>query len=75
MSLRRIGLIPGPLFLAAFLLLISGFLISPQNAHAATAASPGVMNGTIGDAVLVLSGPWRFEPGDDLAWARPEFDD
>ena len=33
------------------------------------------MKGAIGDAVLVLSGPWRFHPGDDAAWARPEFDD
>lgn len=26
-------------------------------------------------AMAELNGPWRFHPGDDPAWARPEFDD
>lgn len=70
MFLRRIGLVLGPVFLAAFLP-----AIAPRFASAEAASQPGVMKGAIGDAVLVLSGPWRFHPGDDAAWARPEFDD
>src|SRR6202035_3461947 len=69
MAFRRIGLVLGPLCLAVVLL-----LMTPLSADAAS-ATPGVMKGAIGDAVLVLSGPWRFHPGDDAAWARPNFDD
>jgi len=69
MAFRRIGLVLGPLYLAVVLLLMTPL---PANGDSAT---PGVMKGAIGDAVLVLSGPWRFHPGDDAAWARPEFDD
>jgi hypothetical protein len=29
----------------------------------------------LGRATLPLDGPWKFETGDDLAWARPGFDD
>jgi hypothetical protein len=29
----------------------------------------------IGNAVVVLTGPWKFHPGDDAAWANPDFDD
>jgi hypothetical protein len=29
----------------------------------------------IGNAVVVLTGPWKFHPGDDPAWARGDFDD
>ena len=29
----------------------------------------------IGNAVVVLAGPWKFHPGDDAAWANPDFDD
>ncbi len=69
MSFRRIGLVLGPLCFAIF------FLLSPLYGVAAAGTQPGVMKGTIGDAVLVLSGPWRFHPGDDPAWASPGFDD
>jgi len=27
------------------------------------------------DAVVSLAVPWRFQAGDDLAWARPDYDD
>jgi hypothetical protein len=33
------------------------------------------VKGTIGDAVMVLNGPWKFHPGDDPGWAAPDFDD
>jgi hypothetical protein len=29
----------------------------------------------IGNSVVVLTGPWKFHPGDDARWARPELDD
>lgn len=29
----------------------------------------------IGDSVVMLTGPWKFHPGDDAAWAQPDFDD
>lgn len=38
-------------------------------------AQTGLVKGSIGDAVLVLTGPWKFHPGDNMAWASPSFDD
>lgn len=35
----------------------------------------GVIDRTIGDAVVPLSGLWKFQPGDNMAWASPSFDD
>ena len=29
----------------------------------------------LGQSVFPLNGPWRFHTGDDLRWARPDFDD
>lgn len=29
----------------------------------------------LGDSVMALVGPWKFQTGDDLAWAQPGFDD
>jgi hypothetical protein len=29
----------------------------------------------IGSSVVVLTGPWKFHPGDDAAWAASNFDD
>jgi hypothetical protein len=29
----------------------------------------------IGSSVVVLTGPWKFHPGDDPAWASTDFDD
>ena len=39
--------------------------------HATEAPFPA----RIGNAVVVLAGPWKFHPGDDAAWANPDFDD
>ena len=52
------------------LLLVPSVLFAP-----AASAQSGVVNGTIGDAVLVLTGPWKFHAGDDMAWASPAYDD
>ncbi|HTU51678.1 MAG TPA: SpoIIE family protein phosphatase [Acidobacteriaceae bacterium] len=30
---------------------------------------------TLGNASTPLNGPWKFRTGDDLAWAKPDFDD
>jgi hypothetical protein len=29
----------------------------------------------IGNSVVALTGPWKFHPGDDMAWAQPGYDD
>ena len=29
----------------------------------------------LGNATVELTGPWRFHPGDNPAWAQPDFDD
>ena len=56
--------------LATLLLLVfSLFSAAPAPAQS------GLVKGTIGDAVLVLTGPWKFHPGDDMAWSSPAFDD
>lgn len=68
---RWIGVFPRqPRFLLALLL-----LLGPLLATRAGWAQPGEVNGAIGDAVLILKGDWRFHPGDDMAWAQPNFDD
>jgi len=30
---------------------------------------------SLGDAAVELTGPWKFHPGDNMAWAQPGFDD
>ena len=40
----------------------------------AVAAQPTVIAGNLLDGYS-LAGEWRFKPGDDIAWAAPEFDD
>jgi len=46
-------------------------LLSFLPAHAASNPIPV----RIGSSVAVLSGPWKFHPGDDLAWAQPDVND
>ena len=71
MGSRCLGLVQRrPISLAVFILLVI------SSVPAATAnAQPGLVKGTIGDAVLVLNGPWKFHPGDNMAWASADFDD
>ncbi|WP_348267282.1 SpoIIE family protein phosphatase [Edaphobacter paludis] len=49
------------------LLLTGGQLVAAQPA--------ATMHVTLGNAAVELFGPWKFRTGDDLAWARPDFDD
>ena len=50
-------------------------LFFPLFSAAQAPVQAGFVKGTIGEAVLVLTGPWKFHPGDDMAWANPSFDD
>ena len=56
---------------AALFLLIIPFVPAARGAN----SQPGLVKGAIGDSVLVLNGPWRFHPGDNMAWASLNFDD
>jgi len=44
-----------------------------QASQPSSSAAPATVS--IGTAVVQLTGPWRFHPGDDMAWAQPDFDD
>jgi len=33
------------------------------------------VHGVINNSVMELDGPWAFHPGDNMAWAQPDFDD
>jgi Stage II sporulation protein E (SpoIIE) len=55
---------PRPLF--ALLLVLLSLVALAQ-------AAPTPVN--LGDSVITLTGPWKFHPGDNLAWASPSFDD
>jgi Stage II sporulation protein E (SpoIIE) len=55
-----------PRFLFALLLLLLSFT-------GAACAAPARID--LGDSVITLTGPWKFQPGDNLAWASPGFDD
>src|SRR4051794_38451645 len=68
---RRIGLLARRLSVsAAFAFLVTAVFPSP-----AACAQSSAVDRTIGDAVVVLGGAWKFHPGDDMAWASPGFDD
>lgn len=71
MPFRRIGgLLRQPVLRAVVVLLVLALM-----APAAVTAQPGFIERKIGDAVVVLTGPWKFHAGDDMAWAQPEYDD
>ncbi len=53
-------------------LLITALLLAPT--VIAAAPSPFPID-TIGQATLPMDGPWQFHPGDNPAWALPDFDD
>ena len=44
------------------------------SAAPASAASP-VVQVTLGNATVPLTGPWKFHIGDNMTWAQPEFED
>ncbi len=50
-----------------FPLLVIAASVLPVNAQIFDASSAG--------GPVTISAPWRFSPGDDSRWAKPEFDD
>jgi hypothetical protein len=44
---------------------------SPAVSHAGAVQR----DATLGDATVVLSGPWKFHIGDNMAWSQQDFDD
>ncbi len=42
---------------------------------ASARAESGDFKALIGNSVVVLTGPWKFHPGDDPGWADPNLDD
>jgi diguanylate cyclase (GGDEF)-like protein len=55
------------------------FAFAAHWAHATQAATksarPPLVIESLGKGTFALNGPWQFQPGDDPAWARPNFDD
>ena len=70
-----------PLFLclALFALLPQSFAAAQVSAAAPTPPSTqdavGEQHVKLGTSTADLTGPWRFHPGDDAAWAASNFDD
>ncbi len=62
---------------AALLWVVVGVpgLSQPVSSEASKPESAGFVRITLGNSAAELTGPWRFHTGDDLRWARPEFDD
>jgi hypothetical protein len=60
-------------------LLICFGCVRPVRAQSVTSPSPQtsapLVADDLGRASLPIDGPWQFHPGDDLAWASPQFDD
>ncbi|HTJ28897.1 MAG TPA: hypothetical protein VL346_00255, partial [Acidobacteriaceae bacterium] len=51
-------------------------LVLAVGGQLAVAQGPAAgMEVTLGNAAVELSGPWRFHTGDNMDWARPDFDD
>ncbi len=71
MSRKRIVAVP-EIVIVPFSLLLLFFSLS---SIPAASQQPGAIDRTIGDAVVPLSGFWKFQPGDNMAWANPTFDD
>jgi hypothetical protein len=65
----------GLVFRRLSLLVAILFLAVPSFSAATASVDPGLVKGTIGDSVLVLNGPWKFHPGDNMDWADSGFDD
>ena len=60
-------------------------LLLPMSAYAApavdkpkndnTASADSLVHVRLGESTVELAGPWKFQVGDDPAWAQPDFDD
>ncbi len=61
---------PSPRLASCALLLLS--LLATSHARAQPSAP---VQAVIGNPTVELTGPWRFHPGDNLAWASPAFND
>ena len=71
--IRSVELVPAVLVLCASACLA---MEAPGLTAAARIPRAGApFQARIGNSVVVLTGPWRFHPGDDAAWSAPEFDD
>ena len=51
------------------------FLVCLVSLHVRAATPPAPVPVVIGNPVVELTGPWRFHPGDDQAWAGTDYDD
>jgi hypothetical protein len=51
------------------------FVLFPIFATVPVSAQSGSVDAAIGHSVVILTGPWRFHPGDDPAFAKPNLDD
>lgn len=60
------------LYLYLLMTLLSAWSLHAQNA---TVAPASAMQIRLGQAMIPLTGPWKFRTGDDMRWADPEFDD
>ena len=49
--------------------------VSGLSGSAFCAAQETPFHARIGNSVVMLTGPWKFHPGDDAAWAQRDFDD
>jgi hypothetical protein len=59
------------------LALLSAWPLHAQNTglRTRTAAPASGMQIRFGQAMIPLTGPWKFHTGDDMRWADPQFDD
>lgn len=65
---------------ALLLSILLAIIASPSATASAYASQPkpatsAAENVQLGNSVVALVGPWKFQPGDNPAWAQPGFDD
>jgi len=60
---------------AAWVALCVVSLVLPVCGPQLCAAEEAPFRAHIGNSVVVLTGPWKFHPGDEASWATPAFDD
>jgi hypothetical protein len=67
----------GPLCISAcrMLLLLGAGMTPLARAQQLPAPQVPVQHVVLGDSAVVLTGPWKFHIGDEMAWAQPGFDD
>jgi hypothetical protein len=69
---------PGPLrakFRTLLTLAATAILMLPAGTAAAQKTVPAFFAEGLGRAAVAMDGEWKFQAGDNLAWAAPEFDD